>query len=389
MEVVATVVEVGLTLGGDLASFDTAAQASLASTLRSALSCEEPACFLTLQLSSGSINVNARLVIPQSEDEEADAASGDSGSGDTTSPAAASVAAVTAAANALVTRSASSLSASLGVTIEAVEQTVGVTSGVATPLVVAPPPPSPPPPTSPPPLAPPPSPLLPPPLIPPPAVPPSLPPDRSAEYMGHATRAASIVGVVFVVLVLVLCTMRRNARMLNARVLPLHMQSPRNGFSPRKSFSSSPVGTLKRSHKTPTKAPALDLAGAGIIDGSALIERGGVRSRDEIDSRESERSQTAWGGGDLGPMLDSSAAAAPDAIDSIDIFSPTSPPSPLSERGGGQPLSQPAGFVQGRIPQRSVAPPMRGGNPTQVGGGRRRRRQKRRRRRSNRKSARS
>ena len=157
--------------------------------------------------------------------------------------------------------------------------------------------------------------------------------------------------------------------MLNARVLPLHMQSPRNGFSPRKSFSSSPVGTLKRSHKTPTKAPALDLAGAGIIDGSALIERGGVRSRDEIDSRESERSQTAWGGGDLGPMLDSSAAAAPDAIDSIDIFSPTSPPSPLSERGGGQPLSQPAGFVQGRIPQRSVAPPMRGGNPTQVGGG--------------------
>ena len=95
VDVVATVIEVGFTIGGDLASFDVQAQSSLQRALRSSLACYEPACFLMLQLSSASIKVNARIIIPQS------ANGGASGGGASIGGVGiSSIAAVTAAARA-------------------------------------------------------------------------------------------------------------------------------------------------------------------------------------------------------------------------------------------------------------------------------------------------
>lgn len=134
-----TVVEVGLTVSGDVGSFDETRQQNLRARLRQTLGCHEPACFLTLRVSGGSVSVAAVLTIPD--------APPDSDSTAITS-AAAAAAAVTAAAEVLATRPADEISSSLG---ETVESAAPVSVGHAiVPLVVAPPPPSSPPPSLPP-----------------------------------------------------------------------------------------------------------------------------------------------------------------------------------------------------------------------------------------------
>ena len=136
-----TVVEVGLTVSGDVGSFDETRQENLRARLRQTLGCNEPACFLTLRVSAGSVTVAAVLTIPD--------APPDSDSTTITS-AAAAAAAVTAAANVLATQPIAEISTTLG---ETVEEAPPVAVGHAiVPLVVAPPPPSPFLPPSPPPL---------------------------------------------------------------------------------------------------------------------------------------------------------------------------------------------------------------------------------------------
>ena len=142
----ATVIELGLTIAGDVASFDDTQKASLKETLKTELNCLEKVwCFLEVRVSAaGSINVAAILTIP-------DAAGGNA----TT---------VQQAATTLAAQPAASLSSSLGVSVE-VTPSVQVSTGVTVPLAVAPPPPSPPP--------------TPPPMSPPPSPAPSLPPPTS------------------------------------------------------------------------------------------------------------------------------------------------------------------------------------------------------------------
>ena len=153
----ATVVTVGLMLAGDVSSFTEAAKADLKNALKSACSCHEPMCFLTLRISSASVAVLAVLTIP----EDAAEASAD---GTTTTNSTAATLSVTAAATSLVAQDPATMSSSLGGIVDVVSAVpVQVAEGVTVPLVVAPPPPSPPPP------------LLPPPVLLPPALPPPTP----------------------------------------------------------------------------------------------------------------------------------------------------------------------------------------------------------------------
>jgi len=144
-----TVVEVGLTVAGDVNSFGEAQQASLRASLRESLSCQEPACFLTLRVSAASVNVAAILAIPDPPAGSSTAAA---------ATAAVTAAAVEAAATALAAQPAADISASLGVQVTAAAP-VAIGHAVV-PIVVAPPPPSPPP-------------TLPPPTPPPPESPPT------------------------------------------------------------------------------------------------------------------------------------------------------------------------------------------------------------------------
>jgi len=147
-----TIVELGLTIPGDVFSFDASAQANLTASLRDSLSCHEPACYITLRLSAGSVTVSAILTIPSPP-----ARSNGNGSGSATTATYSPIAtAVAAAATALVAEPPSTISARLGVAVEAVDTTVSIGTAIV-PLVFAPPPPSlPPPPSTPPPTTPPP-----------------------------------------------------------------------------------------------------------------------------------------------------------------------------------------------------------------------------------------
>ena len=137
VHVEATVVELGLTIAGDVASFDDTQKESLKEMLKVELNClEKDGCYLEVRVSAaGSINVAAILTIP-------DAAGGNA-------------TAVQQAATTLAAQPAASLSTSLGVSVTSAPR-IQVTTGVTVPLAVAPPPPSPPP--TPPPMSPPPSP---------------------------------------------------------------------------------------------------------------------------------------------------------------------------------------------------------------------------------------
>ena len=132
VSVPSTLVSVGLTIAGDLASFGTTQQDNLKASLRKELLCEEPTCFLSIVLSAGSINVQTRLAIPQST------------IGTAVAGTSSTVASIQAAAATLVTSPPSTISSALGVSVNAANPTVRVQAIVAVPLAVAPPPPLPP-----------------------------------------------------------------------------------------------------------------------------------------------------------------------------------------------------------------------------------------------------
>ena len=132
IETTATVVEIGLTIAGDVASFDESAQAALASNLRGVLECRLPACLLELRVAAaGSVSISAVLTIPT-----------------TTTTASATAADVVDAAADLTQLGIGTLSVELGVAVLAAPSAVvAVAQEVA--IVVAPPPPSLPPPPAP------------------------------------------------------------------------------------------------------------------------------------------------------------------------------------------------------------------------------------------------
>ena len=155
----ATVLQLGLTIGGDMASFGAAELGNLTNMLSRSLNCYHPTCSMTVRASAGSVLLSITLTIPND------------GAGNIS----ATVVAAAASASALVAKNTSQLSSLLGVTVEGTSP-LSVQTAVSVPIVVAPPPPSPPPP-SPPPPSPPPSP--PPPSPPPPSPPPPAPPPPS------------------------------------------------------------------------------------------------------------------------------------------------------------------------------------------------------------------
>jgi hypothetical protein len=167
VETVATVVELGLTISADLASFGEAEQASLKTTLELELGCFPPACLLELRLSASSVAVSAILTIP------------DTGPGNSSATASS----ITTAATTLVQQPPEALSSSLGVTVVSAAP-VAVASGVAVPIAVAPPPPSPPPsPPSPPPS----------PAPSPPPLPPSSPVQGSSDSLDSGANGGAAV----------------------------------------------------------------------------------------------------------------------------------------------------------------------------------------------------
>ena len=208
-----TIVELGLTVAGDAASFDATQKTRLKVQLKQALICLEPTCLLSLRVSAGSINVAAILTIPDATVGGASSSSGTSAS--------AAAAAVSAAAMALVSQPPSAISSILNVPVEA---TAPVTVGHAiVPVVVAPPPPSPQPvippstPTTP----------MPRPLEPPPPPvptplrspqPPSLPLDEQVhldpsppESSGSSAILAAVGGIIVILLLAAVYTMRQRA----------------------------------------------------------------------------------------------------------------------------------------------------------------------------------
>ena len=131
-----TVIELGLTLAGDVNTFDAAQQSSLSLTHQQQLFCYQPVCFLQLRVSSASVRVDAVLTIP--DDPPNAPTLGATGAGS----AAMVATAVESAATALVARPAAQITSALGVSVETAAP-VSVGHAVV-PLVVAPPPPSPP-----------------------------------------------------------------------------------------------------------------------------------------------------------------------------------------------------------------------------------------------------
>ena len=150
-----TVIELGLTIAGDISSFDNAQKDALVLSLKRSLSCEEPRCFMTLRTKGASVAVTVVLAIP-------DAPTG--GGASAAAAAAATAASVEAAATQLAAQPASAISLSLGVSVESAASPISGRAVV--PLVVAPPPPSPPP--------------VSPPCTPPPRLPLPMPPSSSA-----------------------------------------------------------------------------------------------------------------------------------------------------------------------------------------------------------------
>ena len=129
MSVTATVVSFGLTVAGDVASFESQRQ-GMKAALQVALSCQEPSCFVELRASTaGSVNVDVLLTIPDVP-----------ASGSTYDPAL-TASAVQAAATALVSQPVGTISSTLGVAVASTGGAVQVASGVQASLVVAPPPP--------------------------------------------------------------------------------------------------------------------------------------------------------------------------------------------------------------------------------------------------------
>ena len=121
IEVVATIIELQLSLEGDAASFSQDQRSELAFNLRQQLTCQEPMCNLELRVSPGSIVVAAAMTIPESS-------------------GATATSAVEAAATQLVSQPVDVLSASLDVTVVSAAP-ISVATGQSVTIQVAPPPP--------------------------------------------------------------------------------------------------------------------------------------------------------------------------------------------------------------------------------------------------------
>ena len=136
VQVRATVVSLGLTIAGDVASFGAAQQAALKASLRASTGCEEPACFLELRIQAGSIDVEGLLTIPHEA----------SATGANTAPATANstVAAVQAAATTLLSSPPATISSALSVTVTSADPIIRTQANVVVPLAMGPPPPMPP-----------------------------------------------------------------------------------------------------------------------------------------------------------------------------------------------------------------------------------------------------
>ena len=121
-----------LEIGGTVASFDTAAQNALKSSVASSLNCIEPACVVQLSISAGSVIVQVDVIIPDN------------------SPAATDVSTIASSATTLFSAPVASISANLGVTVVSQPAAPVTQAAVPVALVVAPPPAPPPPPSPPP-----------------------------------------------------------------------------------------------------------------------------------------------------------------------------------------------------------------------------------------------
>lgn len=181
--VTASVVTLGFTIAGGVEAFDTAARTSLKTNLQASLRCYEPACFLELRVSPGSVQVDAILTIP-----------------DSVSGSAAATADITAAATALASTDSSALSSTLGVSVTAITAPT-VQQGVSVPLVVAPPPPNP----------------LPSKPLPLPPLAPPLSPNAPARGDGVAVIITTAVAVVGSMLITVIIAWLRRRRRLAER----------------------------------------------------------------------------------------------------------------------------------------------------------------------------
>ena len=189
-----TVVQLGLTIYGDVASFGAAELTNLTNTLSTSLNCRHPTCVITVRASAGSVLLSITLTIPND------------GPGNSS----ATVAAATAAASALVATNSSQLSSTLGVTVVGTSP-VSVQTAISVPIVVAPPPPLPPLPYPPPP-SPPPSPL--PPSSPPPSPPspPSPPPSPASGISTFGLIAIIVTSVVLILLGVAFLVCKRRSR---------------------------------------------------------------------------------------------------------------------------------------------------------------------------------
>ena len=156
-----TVITLGLTLGGDVASFE-AEREALSSTLMQALKCHTPSCLLEVRVAAaGSVNVEVLRTTPQPTNQPPHPhphlpaptrtrtrtltltqvvltipePSSEVGESSTASS-------VEAAAFAMIAQPAAALSTSLGVPVVAVDPSLQVANGVLVAIVVAPPPPT-------------------------------------------------------------------------------------------------------------------------------------------------------------------------------------------------------------------------------------------------------
>ena len=368
VSVPATVVSVGLTLGGTIEDFDETAQTALATSLKDTLGCFEPACFLRLVVSAGSVSVQAQLTIPTAAPISSAAdisTSNASASASASDPAAAAAAAaadaaaaaaadavaatIKQAAEALAAKPAAEISSTLAARGAAVTVTsaapVTTQTGVTVPIAVAPPPPRFPSPEGPPPPPPPPPPLPPP--------PPTYP-----IFVAVAARAASLpagavaliaVAAVLLVLLLAFLSLPKDRRL--GLLTRLHVLRDKKIVKVQPDYSDEEV----QAWQTGTPEPV-----------HARVER--PSSRDDVAGRKGRRMFRWWGGSRA-----STVPAPPVQAGEIgDVEGSTrTPVVSVTGAAGAPPVSPPRSPPRGRFTQtrlRPMQPPSVPDNQAGAGG---------------------
>ena len=255
-----TVVELGLTVAGDINTFGTAERDGLRDALRDTLGCFAPQCYISLRVSAGSVSVTAVMVIPNG-----------AATGASTIAAATTAASVQAAATILAAQPATAVSANLGVTVESIAP--AQVSQAVVPLVVAPPPPSAPPPS---PAPPPPSPATPPPLAvvalspSPPQTAPTLEAgpaslqsaNQSDDSLGVVVILVAVIVVLLLVLVAIFVVWRRKRATaakdgLQGQAVQIFMENDESNTST--SVVESKVHAELASASSATEEPVVDM----------------------------------------------------------------------------------------------------------------------------------